>query len=112
MDVTGPGFRSNSAGRASLRPNDAPQYFLESSWRSGMMRQPESASEGTPSEPVLKGLKGMTSIALTDDPVGLAKVLGYSVIPILGATVTASILGLLISWILTQNRSPQNRVKA
>jgi large subunit ribosomal protein L10 len=35
----------------------------------------EIASEGTPSEPVLKGLKGMTSIALTDDPVTLAKVL-------------------------------------
>ena len=35
----------------------------------------EIASEGTPSEPVLKGLKGMTSISLTDDPVGLAKVL-------------------------------------
>jgi large subunit ribosomal protein L10 len=35
----------------------------------------EIASEGTPSESVLKGLRGMTSIALTDDPVGLAKVL-------------------------------------
>ena len=35
----------------------------------------EIASEGTPSESVLKGLKGMTSIALTDDPVALAKVL-------------------------------------
>jgi len=35
----------------------------------------EIASEGTPSEPVFKGLKGMTSIALTDDPVSLAKVL-------------------------------------
>lgn len=35
----------------------------------------EIASEGTPSEQVLKGLKGMTSIALTSDPVGLAKVL-------------------------------------
>jgi large subunit ribosomal protein L10 len=35
----------------------------------------EIASEGTPSEPVLKGLKGMTSLAFTDDPVGLAKVL-------------------------------------
>ena len=35
----------------------------------------EIASEGTPSEPVMKGLKGMTSIALTDDPVALAKVL-------------------------------------
>src|ERR1700733_2136724 len=35
----------------------------------------EIASEGTPSEPVFKGLRGMTSIALTDDPVNLAKVL-------------------------------------
>jgi large subunit ribosomal protein L10 len=35
----------------------------------------EIASEGTPAESVLKGLRGMTSIALTDDPVGLAKVL-------------------------------------
>lgn len=35
----------------------------------------EIASEGTPSQPVLQGLKGMTSIALTDDPVALAKVL-------------------------------------
>jgi len=35
----------------------------------------EIASEGTPSEPVLKGLRGMTSIALTSDPVALAKVL-------------------------------------
>ena len=35
----------------------------------------EIASEGTPSAPVFKGLKGMTSIALTDDPVALAKVL-------------------------------------
>jgi large subunit ribosomal protein L10 len=35
----------------------------------------EIASEGTPSEQVLKGLRGMTSIALTDDPVALAKVL-------------------------------------
>jgi len=35
----------------------------------------EIASEGTPSAPVLKGLKGMTSIALTNDPVALAKVL-------------------------------------
>ena len=35
----------------------------------------EIASEGTPSEQVLKGLRGMTSIALTDDPVTLAKVL-------------------------------------
>jgi large subunit ribosomal protein L10 len=35
----------------------------------------ELASEGTPSEQVLKGLRGMTSIALTDDPVTLAKVL-------------------------------------
>jgi len=35
----------------------------------------EIASEGTPSEAVLKGLRGMTSLAFTDDPVGLAKVL-------------------------------------
>jgi large subunit ribosomal protein L10 len=35
----------------------------------------EIASEGTPSEPVLKGLRGMTSIALTSDPVTLAKAL-------------------------------------
>ena len=35
----------------------------------------EIASEGTPSEQVLKGLKGMTSLAFTEDPVGLAKVL-------------------------------------
>jgi large subunit ribosomal protein L10 len=35
----------------------------------------EIASEGTPSGSVLKGLKGMTSIALTNDPVALAKVL-------------------------------------
>jgi large subunit ribosomal protein L10 len=35
----------------------------------------EIASEGTPSEHVLKGLKGMTSLAFTDDPVALAKVL-------------------------------------
>ena len=35
----------------------------------------EIASEGTPSEPVMKGLKGMTSLAFTDDPVALAKVL-------------------------------------
>jgi large subunit ribosomal protein L10 len=35
----------------------------------------EIASVGTPSEPVFKGLKGMTSIALTNDPVTLAKVL-------------------------------------
>ncbi len=35
----------------------------------------EIASEGTPSAPVLKDLKGMTSIAYTDDPVALAKVL-------------------------------------
>ena len=35
----------------------------------------EIASEGTPSQPVLQGLKGMTSIALTDDPVALAKAL-------------------------------------
>jgi large subunit ribosomal protein L10 len=35
----------------------------------------EIASDGTPSGQVLKGLRGMTSIALTDDPVALAKVL-------------------------------------
>ena len=35
----------------------------------------ELASEGTPSEAVLKDLKGMTSIAMSSDPVGLAKVL-------------------------------------
>jgi large subunit ribosomal protein L10 len=35
----------------------------------------EIASEGTPSESVMKGLKGMTSLAFTDDPVALAKVL-------------------------------------
>jgi large subunit ribosomal protein L10 len=35
----------------------------------------EIASEGTPSEQVLKGLKGMTAISLTDDPVALAKAL-------------------------------------
>jgi large subunit ribosomal protein L10 len=36
----------------------------------------EKASEGTPSEGVLKGLKGMTSMAYTDqDPVALAKAL-------------------------------------
>ena len=35
----------------------------------------EIASEGTPSEQVLKGLRGMTSIAFTNDPVALAKVL-------------------------------------
>lgn len=35
----------------------------------------EIASEGTPSESVLKGLKGMTSIAVTSDPVALAKAL-------------------------------------
>ena len=35
----------------------------------------EIAAEGTPSEPVMKGLKGMTSISLTDDPVALAKAL-------------------------------------
>jgi large subunit ribosomal protein L10 len=35
----------------------------------------EKASEGTPSEAVFKGLKGMTSISLTDDPVTLAKTL-------------------------------------
>src|ERR1700693_2765424 len=35
----------------------------------------EIASEGTASEQVLKGLRGMTSLAFTDDPVALAKVL-------------------------------------
>src|SRR6516162_7551987 len=36
----------------------------------------EKASEGTASEPVLKGLRGMTSMAYTDqDPVALAKAL-------------------------------------
>lgn len=35
----------------------------------------ELASEGTPSENILKGLKGMTSLAMSSDPVGLAKVL-------------------------------------
>ena len=36
----------------------------------------ELASEGTPSEPVLKGLRGMTSMAYTEqDPVALAKAL-------------------------------------
>jgi large subunit ribosomal protein L10 len=35
----------------------------------------EIASAGTPAEQVLKGLKGMTSLAFTDDPVALAKVL-------------------------------------
>ena len=36
----------------------------------------EKASEGTPSEQVLKGLRGMTSMAYTtNDPVALAKVL-------------------------------------
>ena len=35
----------------------------------------EIASEGTPSEQVLKGLRGMTSIAFSNDPVALAKVL-------------------------------------
>ncbi len=35
----------------------------------------EIASEGTPSEKVLKGLKGMTSVAITSDPVSLAKAL-------------------------------------
>jgi len=36
----------------------------------------EIAAEGTPAEPVLKGLKGMTSMAYTDgDPVALAKAL-------------------------------------
>ena len=35
----------------------------------------EIAAEGTPSEPVMKGLKGMTSLSFTDDPVTLAKAL-------------------------------------
>jgi large subunit ribosomal protein L10 len=36
----------------------------------------EKASEGTPAEPVLKGLRGMTSMAYTSgDPVALAKAL-------------------------------------
>jgi large subunit ribosomal protein L10 len=35
----------------------------------------ELASEGTPAAAVLQGVKGMTSIALSDDPVQLAKVL-------------------------------------
>jgi large subunit ribosomal protein L10 len=36
----------------------------------------EKASEGTPAEPVLRGLKGMTSLAYTaGDPVALAKAL-------------------------------------
>jgi len=36
----------------------------------------EKASEGTPAEPVLKGLRGMTSMAYTtNDPVALAKAL-------------------------------------
>src|ERR1043166_7104753 len=36
----------------------------------------EKASEGTPSEAVLKGLRGMTSLAFTEgDPVALAKAL-------------------------------------
>ncbi len=36
----------------------------------------EKASEGTPAEPVLKGLRGMTSLAYTaKDPVALAKAL-------------------------------------
>jgi large subunit ribosomal protein L10 len=36
----------------------------------------EKASEGTPSEPVLQGLRGMTSLAYTQqDPVALAKAL-------------------------------------
>jgi large subunit ribosomal protein L10 len=36
----------------------------------------EIASEGTPSEPILKGLRGMTSMAFTSgDPVALAKAL-------------------------------------
>ena len=35
----------------------------------------EIAAEGTPAQAVLKGLKGMTSLAITSDPVGLAKAL-------------------------------------
>src|ERR1700689_2604014 len=35
----------------------------------------EIASEGTPSEQLLKNLKGMTSLAMSPDPVGLAKAL-------------------------------------
>lgn len=35
----------------------------------------EIAAEGTPSADVLKGLKGMTSLAIATDPVGLAKAL-------------------------------------
>src|SRR5271155_298946 len=35
----------------------------------------EKASVGTPSEAVLQGLKGMTSLSFTDDPVTLAKTL-------------------------------------
>ena len=35
----------------------------------------EMASEGTPSEAVFKDLKGMTSLAYTNDPVALAKAL-------------------------------------
>ncbi|HTA46186.1 MAG TPA: 50S ribosomal protein L10 [Bryobacteraceae bacterium] len=35
----------------------------------------EIASEGTPSEPVMKGLKGMTALSFTNDPVALAKAL-------------------------------------
>src|SRR5579863_10098957 len=36
----------------------------------------EKASEGTPAEPILKGLKGMTSMAYaSSDPVALAKAL-------------------------------------
>jgi large subunit ribosomal protein L10 len=40
----------------------------------------EKASQGTPSEKLLAGLRGMTSVAFTDgDPVGLAKALtGYA----------------------------------
>lgn len=35
----------------------------------------EIASEGTPAQEILKGLKGMTSLSITSDPVGLAKAL-------------------------------------
>ena len=45
------------------------------SYQVGKNNIAEIASEGTPSESVLKGLKGMTSIAVTSDPVALAKVL-------------------------------------
>jgi large subunit ribosomal protein L10 len=35
----------------------------------------EIASEGTPAQEILRNLKGMTSLAITSDPVGLAKAL-------------------------------------